>query len=216
LRPQGRAELEPFAGQARKEIGMAARTINLRDLVVLIADSNSYLSMVVHSMLRGFGTSKVLEVRNSISLLQTLSNQKIDILLCDSRLPPHGGLSLTRAIRRKVDNEHRMIPILIMSSDTRETTVKQARDVGANMVIAKPMSPASLYDRLAWIALTPRQFVDSPTYFGPDRRFKIEGYPGGVGRRKGDNAVDVAEEAGPALAQGDIDNLFSAAQLGKD
>jgi CheY-like chemotaxis protein len=195
---------------------MAARTINLRDLVVLIADSNSYLSMVVHSMLRGFGTSKVLEVRNSISLLQTLSNQKIDILLCDSRLPPHGGLSLTRAIRRKVDNEHRMIPILIMSSDTRETTVKQARDVGANMVIAKPMSPASLYDRLAWIALTPRQFVDSPTYFGPDRRFKIEGYPGGVGRRKGDNAVDVAEEAGPALAQGDIDNLFSAAQLGKD
>ena len=195
---------------------MASPTINLRDLVVLIADPNSYLSMIAHSILRGFGTNKVLEVRDSMGVIQTLSGQKIDILLCDSRLPPHGGLSLTRAIRRKVDNENRMLPILVMTSDTRETTIKHARDAGANMVIAKPMSPASLYDRLAWIALTPRQFVDAPTYFGPDRRFKIEGYPKGVGRRKGDNEIAVAEESGPALAQNDIDNLFSAARMGKD
>jgi hypothetical protein len=84
------------------------------------------------------------------------------------------------------------------------------------MVIAKPISPANLYDRLAWIALTPRQFVDAPTYFGPDRRFKIEGYPGGVGRRKGDKDLAIAEESGPALAQNDIDNLFTAARSGKE
>jgi len=195
---------------------MATPTINLRDQVVLVADSSSYLSMIIHGMLRGFGTNKVLEVRNSMDVLQALSAQKIDILLCDARLPPHGGLKLTHAIRRKIDNENRMMPILLMSSDTRERSVKQARDAGANMVIAKPISPTSLYDRLAWIALTPRQFVDAPTYFGPDRRFKIEGYPGGVGRRKGDNITAVAAESGPAMAQDDIDNLFSAARSGKD
>jgi two-component system, chemotaxis family, chemotaxis protein CheY len=195
---------------------MTSPSVNLRDLVVLIADPSSYLSMIVHSILRGFGASKVLEVRNSLGVLQALSNQKFDVLLCDSRLPPHGGFNLTQAIRRKSDNENRMLPILVMTSDTRETSIRQARDVGANMVIAKPISPASLYDRLAWVALTPRQFVDAPTYFGPDRRFKIEGYPGGVGRRKGDNEVEVAAETGPALAQNDIDNLFSAVRLGKD
>jgi CheY-like chemotaxis protein len=194
---------------------MATPTINLRDLVVLIAEPSLYLSMIVHGILRGFGAHKVLEVRDSLGVLQTLNGQKIDILLCDARLPPHGGLALTQAIRRKVDQENRMMPILLMSSDTREKTVKQARDSGANMVIAKPISPSSLYDRLAWIALTPRQFVDAPTYFGPDRRFKIEGYPNGVGRRKSDR-VEVAAESGPALAQNDIDNLFSAARMGKD
>ena len=106
------------------------------------------------------------------------------------------------------------MPILIMTSDGREKTIKLARDAGANMVIAKPMSPASLYDRLAWIAFNPRQFVDTASYFGPDRRFKIEGYPGGVGRRKGDQAVEIAAEVGPALAQDDIDNLFSSARTG--
>jgi len=195
---------------------MARFNINLRDLVILVADPSSYMSMLIHSMLRGFGSNKVLEARSSTNVLQVLTNQKIDILICDSRLPPHGGLPLTRAIRRKQDNANRTIPILVMTSDGRETTVKLARDAGANMVIAKPMSPGSLYDRLAWIAFNPRQFVDTPTYFGPDRRFKIEGYPGGVGRRKGDKAVEIGEESGPALAQGDIDSLFSAVRTGQD
>ena len=190
--------------------------INFRDLMILIADPSPYLCMLVHGILRGFGANKVIEVKHSFGVLETLIGQRIDILLCDSRLPPHGGLSLTRAIRRNAENENRTMPILIMSSDTREATVRNARDVGANMVVAKPMSPASLYDRLAWVAFNPRQFVDSETYFGPDRRFKIEGYPGGVGRRKGDKAVEVAEEVGPALAQDDIDSLFSAARTGQN
>jgi two-component system, chemotaxis family, chemotaxis protein CheY len=196
---------------------MAANSnINFRDLVILIADPSPYLCMLVHGILRGFGANKVIEVRHSFAVLETLIGQKVDILLCDSRLPPHGGLSLTRAIRRNTENENRTMPILIMSSDTREATVRSARDVGANMVVAKPMSPASLYDRLAWVAFNPRQFVDSESYFGPDRRFKIEGYPGGVGRRKGDKVVEVAEEVGPALAQNDIDSLFNSARTGQN
>ena len=195
---------------------MANTPINLRDLVILVADPSPYLCMLVHGILRGFGANKVIEVKHSFGVLETLIGQRVDILLCDAKLPPHGGLSLTRAIRRNTENENRTMPILIMTSDTREAAIKTARDVGANMVVAKPMSPASLYDRLAWVAFNPRQFVDSETYFGPDRRFKIEGYPGGVGRRKGDKVVEVAEEVGPALAQDDIDSLFSAARTGQN
>ena len=190
-------------------------TVNLRDLVILVADPNAYARRITNGILRGFGANKVLEVEQALSLFQVLSSQKIDILLCDTRLPPHGGLMLTRTIRRNANNENRTIPILLMSSDTGESTIKNARDAGANMVVAKPMSPKSLYDRLGWIAFNPRPFIDTATYFGPDRRFKIEGYPGGVGRRKGDKQVEVAEEVGPGLAQNDIDSLFSAARKGQ-
>jgi CheY-like chemotaxis protein len=195
---------------------MVKYTLNLRDLTILIADHSPYMSMVINSILRGFGTKKAIEARDCMGVIQVLTGQKIDILICDARLPPHGGLWLTRAIRRKVGNENRTIPILIMTSDARETAVQQARDFGANMVISKPMSPASLYDRLVWIAYNQRKFIDTETYFGPDRRFKIEGYPNGIGRRKGDKPVEIAEEAGPALAQNDIDNLFSATRSGQN
>jgi CheY-like chemotaxis protein len=190
-------------------------TVNLRDLTILVADPSSYTRRVINGMLRGFGANKVLEVEQSTGLFQALSSQKVGILLCDLNLPPHGGLELTRAIRGNADNENRTLPILVMTSNTSEKVVKSARDAGANMVVAKPMSPNSLYDRLSWMAFHPRAFVDSPNYFGPDRRFKIEGFPGGVGRRKGDQAVNVSEETGPALAQNDIDSLFTAARSGQ-
>jgi two-component system, chemotaxis family, chemotaxis protein CheY len=131
---------------------MTNPSINLRDLIFLIADPSSYMSMLIHSMLRGFGSNKILEVRNSTGLLQTLTGQKIDILICDTHLQPHGGLQLTRAIRGKKDNEHRTVPILIMSDDSRESTVKRARDAGANMVIAK----ARGRDRLGELNRNPR------------------------------------------------------------
>jgi two-component system chemotaxis response regulator CheY len=193
---------------------MKNSTVNLRDLLILVADQNSYVRRLVNGMLRGFGANKVLEVEHSTGLFQALSGQKIDILLCDMRLPPHGGLKLTRTIRRNADNENRTIPILLMSSETSESTIKNSRDAGANIVVAKPMSPSGLYDRLGWIVFNPRPFVDTATYFGPDRRFKIEGYPGGVGRRKGDKIIEVAEETGPALAQDDIDSLFNNSRTG--
>jgi CheY-like chemotaxis protein len=189
-------------------------TINLESLTILIGDSNQYARRITHSILRSFGANKILEVENALELVKLLSARKIDIFICDERLPPHGGLAMTRTIRRNEANENRTIPILLMTGDARESTIARSRDVGANMVIAKPMSPKGLYDRLAWIAYSPRNFVDTETYFGPDRRFKIEGYPGGVGRRKSDKAVEVATEVGPTLAQLDIDNLFGAARAG--
>jgi len=84
------------------------------------------------------------------------------------------------------------------------------------MVVAKPMAPTTLYDRLVWIAFDRRQFIDCPTYFGPDRRFKIEGYPTGVGRRASDKSIEVSDAIEPNLEQDDIDSLFQAARVGQN
>jgi CheY-like chemotaxis protein len=184
--------------------------INLQGLTFLIADANSFVSSICQSILRGFGATRVIDVRNAGDAIKALELQKIAVLLCDVDLPPNGGFSLTRAIRQDTESSYRTIPILIMTSDTRTSVVAQSRDCGANMLIAKPMSAAALYDRLAWIASSRRKFVDAPTYFGPDRRFKIEGFPNGVGRRTGDGAIEVGEDSGPALAQSEIDSLFNA------
>ena len=127
--------------------------------------------------------------------------------------PPTGGLALIRAIRRDPENPCRTIPILVVTGDTRTSVIKGARDSGANMVIAKPVSPASLYERLTWVAFHPRSFAETTNYFGPDRRFKIEGLPDGTGRRTGDaGSVAVGAEEGPALSQNEIDDLLQAAR----
>jgi CheY-like chemotaxis protein len=190
------------------------KSINIRGLTFLIADSNAYFSSICQGILRGFGATRVLEVRDTDDARKVLIQHKIDFLLCDHKLPPEGGLEFARWIRSDPAHEFRTIPILIMTGDTRTTIVANARDSGANMVLVKPISPSSLYDRLVWIAFHPRKFIDSKDYFGPDRRFKIEGYPNGVGRRAGDKAVDLGTPTGPALSQDDIDALLKASRNG--
>lgn len=195
--------------------GLKNCTVNLRDLTILIADPGTYTRRVVYGMLRGFGANRILEVGDANGVLTALSNQKIDILICDSRLPPHGGLGVTQTVRRNSAEDSRTMPIMIMTSDTQQATVKQARDAGASMVVAKPMSPTTLYDRLVWVAFDRRQFIDCPTYFGPDRRFKTKGYPIGMGRRASDKVIGVAGAAEPNLDQNDIGSLLTATRAGQ-
>jgi two-component system chemotaxis response regulator CheY len=210
IRPIRAKSRAPAAAQSP----MSRSSINLRGLTFLIADSNSFFSSICHGVLRGFGATKVIEVRDASQVVTTLKDYKIDLLLCDAKLPPSNAFQLTHSIRWQVNTDYRTIPILIMASDTRATLVRATRDCGANMMIAKPISPARLYDRLCWVAMTPRKFVDAPTYFGPDRRFKIEGYPSGTGRRKEDSDIEIRESTGPQLSQTEIDNLLKMSRSG--
>ena len=195
---------------------LAARnpSINITGLSFLLADPNPHSTAIIHGILRGFGANRVFEVRNNRDAIQVLSEQKIDLMMVDPTLPKGGGLAFIRSIRQDPNSPCRTIPILVITGDTRTSMIKAARDAGANMVIAKPMSPASLYERLTWVAFHPRKFIETATYFGPDRRFKIEGFPGGKGRRAGDNQVDIKAEEGPTLSQNDIDSLLAEARVG--
>ncbi len=188
--------------------------INVAGLSFLLADPNPHSTAIVHGILRGFGANRVIEVRNRHDAIQVLTDQKIDMMLLDPSLPPGGGLNFVRAIRRDANNPCRTLPILVVTGDTRTSTVKAARDCGANMVVAKPVSPTSLYDRLCWVAFHPRAFAETNNYFGPDRRFKIEGFPDGSGKRDGDSDATVAADEGPALSQNEIDNLLQQARTG--
>lgn len=185
---------------------------NLRGVSFLVADSNSYFSSLLFSMLKGFGADKIVQTRDWGSAVEALTIAKVDVMICDSLLPPGGGIRFVRGLRTDSTAPYRKIPILFMTSDGRISMIKAARDAGANMVIMKPLSPKNLYERLVWVAFDTRPFVESPTYFGPDRRFKIEGFPDGQGRRKGDLPVEVAESDGASLSQNEIDSLFADAR----
>jgi two-component system, chemotaxis family, chemotaxis protein CheY len=142
--------------------------INLTGLSFLIADPSQFSCSIAIGILRGFGASRVLDVRSVPDAVNLLAVHNVDMLLIDPRLPPSGGLRLLRAIRRNGNNPSSMVPTIVMTGDTRISVVKEARDSGANMILAKPMSPTSLYKRLCWMAFNPHKFVTfgANSYFG--------------------------------------------------
>jgi two-component system chemotaxis response regulator CheY len=178
---------------------MARGQKTLRGVSFLIADSNAYFSSMLFSMLKGFGADKILQARDASSANDAFNSSKVDVMLCDFTLAPDGGLTYVRNLRRDTNAPHRQIPILFTTSDTRISTIKAARDAGVNMIITKPLSPKGLYDRLVWVAYDDRDFIDTPTYCGPDRHVNSERIPDGKGRRKTDAPVVVEQSAGAGL-----------------
>ena len=189
-----------------------ARHLNIGGLSFLLADPNQHSTAIFHSILRGFGAKRVIEVRNIRDAIQVLTDQKIDMMLIEPRLPDGGAFAFIYSIRQNPSNPCRTLPILVVTGDARISAIKGARDCGANMVIAKPVSPAVLYERLAWVAFHPRKFVDTAKYFGPDRRFENEDYADGGAQRTGD--VTVAADEAAALSQTEIDSLVQNARVG--
>lgn len=182
------------------------KSANFNGLTALIADSSENFTKLLTGMLVEFRLSQILTAQNGEEAMRILSGKQIDIAFLDCILPETDGFAITKSIREK-SGPNQMIPILILTSHTQIENVTKARDCGANMVLAKPVSAGTLFDRLFWAAENPREFVTSDNYFGPDRRFKIEGYPGGVGRRESDN-IEVGRQTEPDLQQDEIDALF--------
>lgn len=182
------------------------RTLNFQGLTALVADSSENFLTILISILREFKFSNIRRVNNGKEALELLKSQPIDIAFVDCFLPEMDGFEIVHTLRR-TPGPDQMIPMMILTSHTQEQNVIRARDCGANMVIAKPVSGSILFDRLLWAADHAQDFVTAETYVGPDRRHRIEGYPNGVGRRQSDNA-QVGEQVEPTLSQDEIDALF--------
>lgn len=187
---------------------MAKNELNLGGLTFMVGDSSESFRTILNGILRGFGVSNVVVCSDGKAMKQLLTAKHVDILLVEFDLPTVPGHEIVKTMREDPESPFRFIPMVVMTSHTQQRNVEKARDCGANMVIAKPISAKVLFDRLAWMSREPRPFIQAPTYNGPDRRFKIEGFPHGVGRRKEDSELDVGEEEGPALSQDEIDSLF--------
>jgi CheY-like chemotaxis protein len=186
---------------------MRNSTINIAGLSFLLADPNPHSSAILHSILRGFGATRLIDARNTRIAIDVLIDQKVDMMLCEPALPSEGGLALIRSIRQNPANPCSTMPVLVVTGDTRTSMIKAARESGANMVIAKPMSPATLFDRLTWVAFNPRRYVQV--------RPLASGAPQAGDQDSGGATAEAGLAApGPALSQNEIDNLLKAAQHG--
>ena len=113
-------------------------------------------------------------------------------------------------VRRDGPEAMRAVPLLLQTGHTQRTNVLRARDCGASVVLAKPVQPTMLFERLGWLARDQRPFISVPSYAGPDRRFQKLGPPDGTaGRRSDDLSLQVGEASGENMSQAQIDALLN-------
>lgn len=160
--------------------------IDLTKLRILVVDDNHNMRRLLRTLLTGLGCRQVFEAEDGAAALELFQDHAPDIVICDWVMPIMDGLDLTRAIRRS-GHASAYVPIIVLSGYSERSRVTQARDAGITEFIVKPVSPKSLYSRIVSVVAQPRPFIETESFFGPDRRRTGGGgNHSGPGRRKGD------------------------------
>jgi CheY-like chemotaxis protein len=189
----------------------AEHRLNLTKATVLLLQNNQAELDILGQVFIGFGVRairKCLTVYEAEDCLR--SGILFDLLVVDADMPGHAGFNLVSRVRRLEDNDNRLAPIMLISGHAVPSSISEARDCGANFVVAKPITPKVMFDRVMWLAREERQFVVTETYAGPDRRHRAFGPPPGTkGRRHDDVTAKLGKAVGPDMCQDDIDAMFN-------
>ncbi|NQV83862.1 MAG: response regulator [Rhodospirillales bacterium] len=157
---------------------------DIQNLEILIVDDDSNMRHLLRNILNSLGV-KSIEAAGTAELgYAKLEEFKADICICDLRMEPLDGIEFTRMVRTKEDSPNCYLPIIMLTGHAEMAAVVKARDAGVHEFMSKPVSPEKLYAKIHTIIETPRVFVRSGDYFGPDRRRRQDPKFKGSDRRK--------------------------------
>ena len=144
---------------------------NLSKTVVLVFDPTELGLAIVSQILTGFGARKIHRCGTIDEAKQAVTDFEIDLMIIDAMAESGEGYEFVRWLRANVPEPNRHTPVLLTAAHTRASDVANARDCGSHFIVAKPLSPIVVLERIIWIAKEGRAFVLSDQYVGPDRRF---------------------------------------------
>ena len=122
--------------------------------------------------------------RTALPVLEAFTQYSPDIILADWAMPIFDGVELAQMIRQPGANANPYVPIIMLTGHSERTRVTSARDAGVTEFMVKPISAKALYQRILNVVANPRPFIQTKTYFGPDRRRNVNPNYVGPERRK--------------------------------
>ncbi len=161
---------------------MAKKPID--EMHVLIVEDDRHMRMLIRNVVFALGVKDVIEAGDGEAALEEMKSVHPDLVLCDMKMTPMGGLEFVRQIRSDADNPHRFVPVIMITAYAALDTVADARDSGVNEFMAKPISAAALEKRIRRVLEDERQFVEAEDFSGPDRRRGKKDVFGGSERRE--------------------------------
>ena len=182
-------------------------------LSLVLLEANELEAEILMQVFSGFKVRSISRTKSTTEAQNHLDREGAQLIVVGTTPQEDGGpdeYDFIRWIRASKNETVRTAPVILLTGHTLERNVMRARDCGASFVVAKPITPLVIYDRIVWLAKDSRAFVNVASYAGPDRRFKKSGPPSGTdGRRHDDLSLKVGEAKAPNLSQSEIDAMLN-------
>jgi two-component system chemotaxis response regulator CheY len=115
----------------------------------LIVDDSSVMRKIAGRLLRqaGFDLAQVFEAGDGAEALAVLTENKVDLILCDINMPVMGGLEFIGKLAG-VQNA-RNAPVVMITTEGSESYMVKAMASGASGYIRKPFTAEQVKEQVA-------------------------------------------------------------------
>lgn len=144
--------------------------VDFEPLSFLIVDDSAHMRSILRTILLGFGSRRIAEASDGAEGLELFTQGHPDIIITDWEMPVLSGPEMIQLIRNPNAAHNAFVPIILLTAYSERRRMLQAKGFGVHEILRKPVSPASLYQRVRSILLEPREFLRTPFYFGPQPR----------------------------------------------
>ncbi len=191
--------------------------INLRHASVLLVESNQHAVDTLAQIMTGLGVGEVHRAMSAEEADNIVRNKSVDLIIIEPSLRDSDGFAFIKELRLSRREPACSVPVIIISSLVHPTDVARARDTGANFVVAKPITPNTLLQRMLWIGRDKRPFVRCRPLCRAGPALQIRGPPPGVdGRRSTDVDSRLGDASAPNMSQNEIDGFIRPQRVSLD
>jgi CheY-like chemotaxis protein len=113
---------------------------------LLVDDDPNIRSIVRRVLTRQFESLEIVDCTDGVQALEQLSQAEYDLVLLDVSMPFMDGLDVLQSIRRSPVVGK--IPVIMMTGNNEEHTIRSAVQIGVNDFILKPIHPIQLCERV--------------------------------------------------------------------
>ena len=120
--------------------------MKLEDAHVLVVEDNAQTTRLIRMMLMDMHVANVVTTKDGVEAAELLEagDDRIDVVLCDWRMPRMTGIELLKLLRKT----HPQLPFMMVTANADVESIKTAASSGVSGYIAKPFSPAQLKKKL--------------------------------------------------------------------
>jgi two-component system chemotaxis response regulator CheY len=104
---------------------------------ILVAEDSASIRKFITMALKIMGF-RVIATEDGMEALEKLPGEKIDLLITDLNMPNIDGYKLISSVRS--NPEYRDLPIIILSSLSKDEDIQQGLNAGANSYLIKPFN----------------------------------------------------------------------------
>lgn len=115
---------------------------------VLIIDDSAVMRKMIQRIIQqsGFLIDEFVEAGDGKEGLEKAASSNIDLILCDWNMPNMTGIDFVKALRGSGLKSN--IPVVMITTESSETRIEEAKNSGANGYLTKPFTPDQLKTKL--------------------------------------------------------------------